>query len=130
MPRGKHGNHCRGTAHHAWNHGMATHQDGYLKVRVGVEHPLADPNGYAYLHLLVWAAAGRPLPGPDELLDHHDENKQNNRIANLRLMTRSAHAKRHSDLRGRDAHGRFPKRGGRDLDGRTWDEYPRERAVV
>jgi hypothetical protein len=83
-------------------------EHGYVKVRVGVGHPLADPNGYAYEHLLVWIAAGRPAPGPDELIHHDDEDKANNRISNLILKTRSGHAIHHNADRPRDsATGRF-----------------------
>lgn len=46
MPRGKHGNHPRGPAHPRWNNGRMLSDEGYVKVRVGRDHPLADPNGY------------------------------------------------------------------------------------
>lgn len=82
-------------------------EHGYVKVRVGRVHPLADPNGYAYEHLIVWAAAGRALPGPDELIHHIDEDKTNNRIDNLELKTRSEHAIHHNADRVRDVNGRF-----------------------
>ena len=86
---------------------------GYVKVRVGREHPLADPNGYAYEHLLVWVAAGRSRPGHGELLHHRNEDKTDNRIENLELVTRAQHNAIHN-----------ARRAGRLLDGRTWDEMP------
>lgn len=85
----------RGAAHHRWNVGRMLSEDGYVKVRVGVEHPLADPNGYAYEHLLVWCSAGRPRPGPDETLHHLSEDKDDNRLDNLELKTRVAHSTQH-----------------------------------
>jgi len=36
-----------GAAHHRWNDGRMLSSQGYVKVRVGREHPLADSNGYA-----------------------------------------------------------------------------------
>jgi len=69
-----------------------------VKVRVGVEHPLADPNGYAYEHLVVWCAAGHPRPGPGQLLHHRSEDKTDNRLSNLELLTRIAHAAEHHPM--------------------------------
>jgi hypothetical protein len=82
-------------------------EDGYVKIRVGVEHPLADPNGYAYEHLLVWCAAGNARPGQGELLHHVDEDRTNNRLGNLELTTRADHNRHHNAGRLRDAHGRL-----------------------
>lgn len=84
-----------GAAHPRWNEGRMLTDDGYVKVRVGKGHPLADPNGYAYEHLLVWVAAGRPRPGPGFILHHRDEVKSNNQLGNLELLTRPAHAAEH-----------------------------------
>jgi HNH endonuclease len=105
--RGRHGNHARGPANFRWNNGRILSTEGYIKVRVGRDHPLADPNGYAYEHLLVWVAAGLPPPAQNELLHHKDENKKNNRLDNLELKTRSAHGEHHISTRRRDANGRL-----------------------
>lgn len=82
-------------------------EHGYVKLRVGKDHPLADICGYAYEHSIVWAAAGRPAPMSSESIHHKDEDKTNNRIENLELKTRSDHAAHHDAIRGRDAEGRF-----------------------
>lgn len=105
--RGRHGNHARGSANGRWNEDRIISEHGYVKVRVGVEHPLADPNGYAYEHLIVWAAAGRELPKDDELLHHKSEDKTDNRLRNLELITRSGHATHHNAERGRNGRGQF-----------------------
>ena len=125
-PRGKHGNHAKGNRNGRWNKGRIISSHGYVKIRVGRDHPLADPNGYAYEHLLVWVSAGKALPGPGELLHHEDEDGQNNRLGNLKKITKPGHGKLHIAKRERDALGRMiPKRAaGRLLDGRTWDEMP------
>lgn len=43
------GNHKSGSDHHRWNTGRILNEDGYVKVRVGADHPLADQNGYEAL---------------------------------------------------------------------------------
>jgi hypothetical protein len=101
--RGRTGTQPRGPAHPRWNNDRMISSDGYVKIRVGAEHPLADPNGYAYEHLVVWAAAGRPLPREDELLHHRNEVKSDNRLSNLQLLTRAEHNALHIAARGRDA---------------------------
>lgn len=119
------GNHKSGTTHHRWSDGRTITQDGHVRVRVGKEHPLADPNGYAYEHLLVWVAAGNPRPPRGWLLHHANECKTDNRIGNLELMTRAEHNRRHNAERGRGADGRLlTKAAGRLLDGVQHDEYP------
>lgn len=62
--------------------------EGYALVRVGYEHPLANPNGYAYEHLLIWVSAGNPRPGPGEVLKFRNEDKSDTRLRNLKLTTR------------------------------------------
>lgn len=123
MPKGKHANHVRGGEHYRWNQARMTSEDGYVKVRVGIDHCLADPNGYAYEHLLVWCAAGRDRPENGEILHHRNQNKQDNRLENLEIMTRAAHNALHNRERGRDpATGRFLDKP--FMDGREWHEFP------
>lgn len=105
--RGRHGNHVRGAKHHRWNERRIEASTDYVLIRVGTDHPLADPNGYAYEHLVVWCAAGREPPGPGELLHHVDEDKTNNRLGNLEKKSRSAHGAEHIAHRRRDERGRL-----------------------
>lgn len=105
--RGRHGNHARGAANGRWNDGRMLNEDGYVKVRVGRDHPLADPNGYAYEHLVVWCAAGKPRPGDGETLHHKNEDKTDNRLRNLEVLTRPDHGKVHDQNRERDEAGRY-----------------------
>lgn len=107
--RGKHGNQPKGKNSSRWNPARIRSSHGYTKVRVGRDHPLADPNGYAYEHLVVWVAAGRPHPRPDETLHHRNEDKADNRLGNLELLSRSAHARCHLLEHGRSADGRFAR---------------------
>lgn len=98
--------------------------EGYVKVRIGIEHPLADPNGYAYEHLIVWCAAGHPRPSNGETLHHRNEDKSDNRYSNLELLTRSEHNALHIVERGRMPSGQFRRAAGRLLDGREWNGFP------
>lgn len=91
-----HKNRSRASRHHRWRAGGIISSSGYVKVRVGKTHPLADPNGYAYEHLIVWVSAGNKRPDSDEILHHNNEDKTDNRIENLRLMKRTEHSQMHS----------------------------------
>lgn len=123
--RGK-GPKAKGSAHHRWNTDRIQNEDGYVKVRVGKDHPLADPNGYAYEHLVVWCAAGHSRPTPSELLHHKNEDKTDNRYSNLELISRSEHGKHHVCERERSSDGRLlPKKAaGSLLDGVQHDGAP------
>lgn len=97
--RGKHGHQLRGKDHPRWNNGQTLGSNGYIKINVGKSHPLADPNGYAYLHFLVWFSFGKPAPRKGEIIHHIDQDKTNNRIENLVLLTSSDHIKLHEMMR-------------------------------
>lgn len=105
--RGRHANHRRAADHPRWNGERILSSEGYVKVRVGRAHPLADPNGYAYEHTLVAVTAlGRPLHA-DEVVHHRSGDKTDNRWENLQVTSRGAHAADHNADRLRDAQGRF-----------------------
>lgn len=124
MPKGIHSSHARGQRHHRWNRGVVRSSHGYVKIRVGVSHPLANPNGYAYEHLVVWCSAGKPRPRSDQVIHHTNGEKTDNRIENLRVIRRGSHNSIHNGYRGRDELGRFKKAAGRLLDGKVWDQRP------
>ena len=75
---------------------IVTH-NGYIKV-LRPTHPNADGKGYVGVHILVMEEhLGRYL-ADDEIVHHKDDNKANNAVDNLELMTdfdhRSYHARR------------------------------------
>jgi hypothetical protein len=89
-----------------WRGGRVVASNGYVLVRVGTSHHLADVRGYAYEHRLVAERklGRRLLPG--EIPHHLDGDRQNNRPDNLAVVPsprhhRAAHRKRH-DLRAPD----------------------------
>lgn len=112
--RGRHGNHARGATNGRWAGERLLTSQGYVAVRVSPDHPhgWGSPGlrgfRYAYEHIVVMMAhIGRSLRD-DELVHHKNENKTDNRLDNLELLTASDHGKEHSERRGRDELGRFP----------------------
>jgi hypothetical protein len=85
-------------------------------------------------HRIVWVSVNGPVPDGHQI-DHENTAKADNRIANLECVTGLENMRRGAE-KGcfknvgrrdgiRDEKGRFgKKRAGRQLDGRTWDEYP------
>jgi hypothetical protein len=84
-----------------WKGGRTTDTRGYVLIKVGVDHHLADVRGYAYEHrLLAEERLGRRLR-PDEEV-HHKDTKGNNADGKIEVLTiqehRAIHRKR-TDLR-------------------------------
>ncbi len=124
--RGKHKNHRRGSSHPKWNESKITTTDGYVKIRVGVGHPLADSNGYCCEHILIMTTfMGRQLK-KDEIVHHINGDKKDNRIDNLKIISRSEHNAIHNKKKARDLTGRFIGKhaAGHMLDGREWRQVP------
>jgi hypothetical protein len=70
-----------------WKGGRTVASNGYVLIRVGVGHPLADVRGYAYEHRVVAAEAlGRPLL-PAEQVHHRNGIKTDNRPENLDVVS-------------------------------------------
>lgn len=79
--------------------------NGYILVRVGKNHPLADVRGYAYEHRVVAEEKiGRSLLD-NEHVHHVDENKQNNSPENLEVLTTQEHRFQHRKTSGKRAPG-------------------------
>jgi hypothetical protein len=123
--RGRHGNQRSGSEHYRWTSARIVAEHGYVKVRVGNTHPLADDNGYAYEHQLVAIAAiGRAL-APGEVVHHRNENKTDNRWENLEVLTSSEHTRRHALERHAARRMSGPRPGqGEDALGEVVQEFP------
>lgn len=78
-----------------WKGGRTVEPRGYVLIKVGIDHHLADVRGYAYEHRLVAEQKiGRRLR-KGEHVHHLDENKQNNDPANLLVGSAKAHRFQH-----------------------------------
>lgn len=97
----------RGANNPRWNSGRILSSHGYVLVRVGSEHPLCAGNQYAYEHHLVWVSANGPISS-GYCVHHRNEDKTDNRIENLELLTAAEHQRYHAnETRDRDVLGRF-----------------------
>jgi hypothetical protein len=80
-----------GEDNHMWRGGRSIASNGYVLVRVGHGHHLADVRGYAYEHRVVAEEKlGRRLT-PGEVVHHVDENRQNNHPDNIEIKASNWH---------------------------------------
>ncbi len=68
---------------------------GYVRV-FSPTHPRASRYGYVYEHVLVMEKALGRLVRPGEHIHHRNENKADNRIENLALVSDSGHKREHA----------------------------------
>lgn len=74
-----------------WKGGRSIASNGYVLIRVGKAHHLADSRGYAYEHQLVAEEKiGRRLR-PGEIPHHINGDKTDNRPENIEVMPSRAH---------------------------------------
>jgi len=124
--RGNHNNHAKASRTGRWNEKKMLSPHGYVKLRVGASHPLADANGYVYEHIVIWVAAGNSRPTSGTVLHHINHTRTDNRIENLEMLTIKEHNKLHNKNKIRNAKGQFEKKAGCLLDGKEWKQYPKE----
>lgn len=90
--RKKIGDANRGSNSGLWRGGRTQHR-GYILVKVNRDHPMANPRGYVLEHRLVIADhLGRPLTS-DENVHHINDDRTDNRLENLMLVTRGEHSR-------------------------------------
>lgn len=112
--RGRHGHHATGERHGRWSGARRVTDQGYVAVRVALDHPHAwgpvrlKRFRYAYEHHVVaMEMLGRPLHD-NEVVHHRNGQRDDNRPENLEVTTRSSHAREHTSMPGvRDSFGRF-----------------------
>lgn len=98
-----------GPDHYNWKGGTYLHTSGYI-MEYAPDHPYVN-DGYVMQHrLVIERSLGRYLL-PTELVHHINEDKQDNRLENLEIKTRSTHMKHHKapGMAPRDGKGRFIK---------------------
>lgn len=90
-----------------WAGGTYRHSAGYVYV-YAPEHPAAaSAKGYVLEHRLVMERHLGRLLGPNEVVHHVNEVKDDNRIENLELHSRSTHMALHKAAAERARDGRF-----------------------
>lgn len=85
--------HQTGSKNGMWRGGKSIASNGYVLIRVGSEHHLADVRGYAYEHRIVAEKKIRRRLRKGEVVHHLDGDKRNNRPENLAVHSSSAHHK-------------------------------------
>ncbi len=78
-----------------WNIESIASKGDYFYAKVP-NHPEATSNGYVLEHRVVMENHMGRLLTQDEVVHHENENKKDNRIENLELMTRAEHSKLHA----------------------------------
>lgn len=120
--------HQTGAKNGAWKGGRSIASNGYVLIRVGQGHHLADVRGYAYEHRIVAERMlGRRLQ-PGEQVHHRDHDKTNNEPGNLEVLASIAeHRVLH---RSEVSHRRMPTEANRAIQcacgcGAAIDEFDR-----
>jgi HNH endonuclease len=88
----------KGEQNNMWKGGKSIASNGYVLIRVGVEHPLADCRGYAYEHRVIASDKLGRLISSSEQVHHIDGNKTNNHPDNLEVLTVQQHRYEHRKL--------------------------------
>jgi len=82
--------------HYRWKGGRTTTSQGYIAI-ARKHHPYSDCRGYVMEHrYLMELELGRYLTKYEEV-DHINGIKTDNRIENLRIMSKGQHTQRHSE---------------------------------
>ena len=88
------GKHLTGPKNFNWKGGKMISHNGYVLLKKR-GYSRANNHGYVFEHILVMEEHIGRLLKLDEVVHHINHNKQDNRIENLQLMTRSEHMKLH-----------------------------------
>lgn len=81
----------------AWKGGIRPDSKGYIK-EYTPDHPFAVKN-YVKQHRLVYEKAFNMIIMPCQVVHHINEDKMDNSIENLKLMSRSQHINLHREMK-------------------------------
>ncbi len=82
---------AKGSRNGNWKGGRSIASNGYVLLRVGTDHHLADVRGYAYEHrVIAEKKMGRRLR-LGEIVHHKNGTRTDNRPSNLEVYPSSAH---------------------------------------
>ncbi|MFA5406870.1 MAG: HNH endonuclease [Candidatus Nanoarchaeia archaeon] len=87
----------KGKKNAMWKGGRTKNSNGYILLK-SYNHPRAI-NGYVFEHILVMESYLGRFLNDDKLIHHINLKKTDNRLKNLRLMTKSEHTRLHNKLR-------------------------------
>lgn len=95
LPRKLHAAPCQFDVFPSYKGGHTTIYGGYVW-ELCPGHPLANLWGFVAQHRLIGESiVGRPLQ-KDEVVHHEDENRTNNSLSNLKVMTKAEHRRHHA----------------------------------
>lgn len=83
-----------------WNIKKIIKKGDYLYALVP-EHPKCTKNGYVLMHRIIMENHLNRVLNDNEVVHHLDENKHNNDINNLKLLTKKEHNLLHGKKQGR-----------------------------
>lgn len=97
-----------------WRGGKYIDKLGYVLIK-DRNHPYCDSKGYVREHRIVMEKKLNRYLLPSEVVHHKDENKLNNQIENLELMTASEHVSLHKKKQSAPARSQNVANGARSL---------------
>jgi HNH endonuclease len=88
----KNHHHNYGKNHYKWKDGRIKDERGYIRI-LKPDHHFTNNLGYVYEHRLIWEEYYNCCLLPVGMIHHINGIKDDNRIENLQLMSRSDHGK-------------------------------------
>lgn len=121
----------KGNKNSSWKSDKKITSYGYIKVR-SLDHPFRDCDGFVFEHRLIAEKYllsdensveinGKKYLKPNYTVHHKDENKLNNKIENLQIMTKEEHSRIHALKRSEKTRKSVDKF---DMNGNYIETYP------